>query len=171
MRSAEEYIIGLLRCALHGQVPERKPENGSWEMLWYLVCRNNIECTISPAIQNYPYEMPEDLASQWKMAINRNLNRILQFDFERENILSKLDAAGVASLPLKGITIAEYYPVPGMRWMCDNDILFGYVAQDDKGKWYVPGRDAAEQNAVKRKAADKVCLLYTSDAADDLMIV
>lgn len=156
MRSAEEYIIGLLRCALHGQLPERKSENCSWEMLWYLACRNNIECTVSPAIQNYPYEMPEDLASQWKMAINRKLNRILQFDFERENILSNLDAAGVASLPLKGIIIAEYYPVPGMRWMCDNDILFGYVAQNDKGKWYVPGRDAAEQNAVKRKAAEKV---------------
>lgn len=147
------YLIELLRCALNGQVPSKKPENCSWEMLWKIICKNNIESTISPAIRRYPYKMPNQLRKMWCRALDQNLNRILQFEIEREQILSVLEEAQIAYMPLKGIILADWYPVPGMRWMSDNDILFGYVDQDNSGKWRFRGQTVDEQNRLKRQAS------------------
>ncbi len=87
----------------------------SWESLWNLARRNNVENTISPAIWVYPYEIPEEIAAKWKRAIYTTLNRILQFAVEREKITEQLAKQGIACMPLKGCVIMKKYPadIPG----------------------------------------------------------
>ena len=64
-RQEAEYLLHLIRCALYKKIPEEKPEDCSWESLWNLARRNNVENTISPSIQLYPYEIPEETVFQF----------------------------------------------------------------------------------------------------------
>lgn len=161
-RQESEYLLHLIRCALHKSIPEQKPSDCSWESLWDLARRNNVENTISPAIQVYPYEIPEEIAAKWKRAIYTTLNRILQFAVEREKITEQLAKHGIACMPLKGCVIIEYYPVPGMRWMCDNDILYGYTQWDEKtGIWHFRGDTEEEREKWNRKASQELQQIMT----------
>lgn len=57
-------------------------------------------------------------------------------------------------MPLKGCLMTEYYSVPGMRWMCDNDILYGYTQLNETtGIWKFRGDTEEEQEKWKRKPA------------------
>lgn len=162
MDIAGRYLVDLMRCALHNEVPKEKPEACTWNMLWQMARRNNVESTISPAIQKYPGEMPENIAAKWKSALSYNLNRFLRFEVEREHILQQLSQKGIAFLPLKGILIADDYPVPGMRWMSDNDILYGYVEQDASGHWKQRGNNEEEKADWQKKASDTLQEIMTN---------
>ena len=54
----------------------------------------------------------------------KSVSTAFQYDVERKRILNQLEKAQIWYLPLKGIILQEYYPHPGLRQMCDNDILF-----------------------------------------------
>lgn len=155
------YLIHLIRCALHNEAPKEKPQECSWESLWQMARRNNVECTISPAIQKYQGTIPEHIFGKWKNALSYNLNRFLRFEVERESILQKLNEKGIAYLPLKGILTADDYPVPGMRWMSDNDILYGYVEQDDFGQWKPRGDNKEAQEKWQKRASDTLMAVMT----------
>ena len=158
---AAKYLVTLIRCALHHEEPMEKPENCAWQTRWHMACRNNVESTISPAIQMYQGTIPEPIAGKWKSALSYNLNRFLRFEVEREYISQQLDQHQIAWLPLKGILIAEDYPVPGMRWMSDNDILYGYVEQDASGQWRPRGESEEERKAWQKKAGEILQELMT----------
>ena len=148
------YLVYLLRCALQNETPKEKPEGCSWEVLWQIAKYNNVQSTSCPAIQNYPYEIPEEIAKKWKAAVNNTLYRLLQFELERDQITDQLKKKGIAYLPLKGIWVAEYYPVPGMRWMCDNDILYGYVEPAADGGYQLKGNREEDKEQWKKEAQD-----------------
>lgn len=161
-RQEAEYLLHLIRCALYKKIPEKKPVDCSWESLWNLARRNNVENTISPAIQLYPYEIPEEIAVQWKRAIHITLNRILQFAVERERIIEQMEKRGISCMPLKGCLMTEYYSVPGMRWMCDNDILYGYTQLNETtGIWEFRGDTQEEQEKWKKKASRELQQIMT----------
>ncbi len=161
MDAAARYLVTLIRCALHHEVPQEKPGDCTWHTLWQLACRNNVESTISPAIQMYQGTIPEPVAGKWKSALSYNLNRFLRFEVEREYILQQMDRQKIAYLPLKGIPIAEDYPVPGMRWMSDNDILYGYVEQDADGRWSLRGDNEEEKKIWQKRAGDALWSIMT----------
>lgn len=152
LKKAGRYLIDLIRCSFHGEIPREKPEKCSWELLFRLAKSNSVESTASPAIQRYGQEIPEGIAKEWKAAQNQTIYRQLRFDLEREQILAKMAEAGLSVLPLKGIYVAGYYPFPGMRWMCDNDILYGYVESDPEGGYRFRGQTEQEQNNWNKKA-------------------
>lgn len=156
LKNAGRYLIGLIRCSFHGEVPKEKPEKCSWELVFRLAKSNSVESTASPAIQRYGQEIPEGIAKEWKAAQNQTIYRQLRFDLEREQILAKMAEAGLSVLPLKGIYVAGYYPFPGMRWMCDNDILYGYVEADPEGGYRFRGQTEQEQNSWNKKAEQKL---------------
>lgn len=156
LKNAGRYLIGLIRCSFHGEVPKEKPEKCSWELVFRLVKSNSVESTASPAIQRYGQEIPEEIAKEWKAAQNQTIYRQLRFDLEREQILMKMAEAGLSVLPLKGIYVAGYYPFPGMRWMCDNDILYGYVESEPEGGYRFRGQTEQEQNNWNKKAEQEL---------------
>lgn len=156
LKNAGRYLIGLIRCSFRGEVPKEKPEKCSWELVFRLAKSNSVESTASPAIQRYGQEIPEKIAKEWKAAQNQTIYRQLRFDLEREQILAKMAEAGLSVLPLKGIYVAGYYPFPGMRWMCDNDILYGYVESDPEGGYRFRGQTEQEQNDWNKKAEQEL---------------
>ena len=160
-RAAGRFLISLLKSSLHRVPAERKPEEWSWDVVWRLAKRNNVENTVSPAISRSTGEISETMAKKWKLSQSQILHRLLQFEVERETILKEMDRQGISYLPLKGILLAEYYPEPGMRWMCDNDILYGRLAKKEDGTLYMPKE--AEQPVREKLYEIMKSLGYTAE--------
>lgn len=156
LKKTGQYLIYLIRCSFHGEIPKEKPEDCTWELLFGLAKKNSVESTTSLAIQRYEQEIPKEIAREWKAAQNQTIYRQLHFDLEREQILTEMNAQGLSAMPLKGIYVAGYYPFPGMRWMCDNDILYGYVEPDSEGGFRFQGQTEKEQRAWNQKAEQEL---------------
>lgn len=155
-QSAGRYLVRLLQCAIHDQLPEKKSENFSWEQVWMLAKRNSVENTVSLVIRKMKDDIPEEVWKGWSGAFDQNLYRLVRFEMEREQILTEISKQGLAALPLKGILVADYYPNPGMRWMCDNDILYGYAESDEEDGFRLKGNDQAEQEYWQGQAQKKL---------------
>ena len=64
------------------------------------------------------------LPKYWKDRMVKAVRKVLLFDTERKKLCAWMDSEHIWYLPLKGITLKDYYPSVGMRQMSDNDILF-----------------------------------------------
>ena len=149
--SVERYILKLIRCSLQGTEPDRLPDDCSWDMVQRLAEFNKVTPAISPAIRQYRYDIPQEVAAHFESAITSTVYRIAMFDMEREAVLVAAKRNGFCFLPLKGILLSEYYPVPGMRWMCDNDILYGRMSDAaSTGKPEPVQADSADAKELKR---------------------
>ena len=130
--NAAKYLMYLLKSALHQSKIRKEPSKCTWEQVWELAQKNNVEATVSEVVAQYEGNIPSELRKKWRKAGKEILYRQICFEMERENILQGLAEKGIAWLPLKGINLVQYYPRPGMRWMCDNDILCGYIEENEK---------------------------------------
>ena len=140
MRQTGKELLLLLRCALDGKAAGISWDGEEWKRIWQLAKRSNVEAALWPAVKPHEEALPETLRSLWKQAGTMGMYRELQFDVEREQILEALEAHGISYLPLKGILLKDDYPKPGMRYMCDNDILYGYVEPDPAGGYCLEER-------------------------------
>lgn len=123
------YLLHLVSCALRDVVPSALPQNASWNVVFRLAERNSVTTTCAFAVAMAPGTTDED-RSRWQSKVDSNLMRHAIFDMEREQIYKEMDAAGLAHTSLKGILTSQAYPRPEMRWMCDNDFLFGKPQPD-----------------------------------------
>ena len=123
------YLVHLLSCALRGAVPASLPADVSWDAVFNLAMRNSVATTCAFAVAKAP-SADEKERARWKTEVDSNLMRHAMFDMAREAVFSEMDKVGLAHLPLKGIVTSRVYPRPEMRWMCDNDFLFGRVRGD-----------------------------------------
>lgn len=123
------YLVHLMSCALRGVAPAALPAGASWDAVFKLASRNSVATTCAFAVATAPGADAGE-RRRWQAEVDRNLMRHAVFDMEREAIFSAMDAAGLTHLPLKGVVTSRCYPRPEMRWMCDNDILFGRVSAD-----------------------------------------
>jgi hypothetical protein len=67
-------------------------------------------------------DTPPDLAAAWHAAYQRNAARNLLLRSEQETIVSGLRAAGVAVLPVKGVSLAALLGDPSSRYSSDIDL-------------------------------------------------
>lgn len=125
LNEIEKYILHLISCSLNGGIPREKPEVCNWSEIVKLLEHNSVLNAVSPAVKRYPYEITPEIRKKIEAALQKTVYRLLHFQVEREAVFSAMEEKGIAYLPLKGINLAEYYLIPGMRWMCDNDILYG----------------------------------------------
>ena len=123
------FLLHLISCALRGTSPSALPQDASWDVVFQLAERNSVTTTCAFAVAKAPGTTNEE-RSRWKSKVDSNLMRHAIFDMEREQIYKEMDAAGLAHASLKGILTSQAYPRPEMRWMCDNDFLFGKPQSD-----------------------------------------
>ena len=159
MRQTGKELLLLLRCALDGMAAEISWDGEEWKRIWQLAKRSNVEAALWPAVKPHEEALPETLRSLWKQAGTMGMYRELQFDVEREQILEALEAHGISYLPLKGILLKDDYPKPGMRYMCDNDILYGYVEPDPAGGYCLRGKTEADKEQGLLEAQKILCTI------------
>lgn len=123
------YLLHLLSCALRGEVPAPLPTGVTWDGLFALARWSSVTTTCAFAVASSP-EADSTERTRWQTEADQNLMRHAVFDMEREAVFAAMDEAGLAYLPLKGVVTSRAYPRPEMRWMCDNDFLFGHIRED-----------------------------------------
>lgn len=123
------YLLHLLSCALRGEAPVPLPTGATWDGLFALARWNSVTMTCAFAVASSP-EAGSSERMRWQTEVDQNLMRHAIFDMEREAVFAAMDEAGLAHLPLKGVVTSRAYPRPEMRWMCDNDFLFGHIRED-----------------------------------------
>lgn len=118
---AGNYLVYLIRCILHGEEAEVKPDSITYEELYKMAKKHNIEGMTFTAVEKY---LEDDILVKWQAAVNQNiLKSILQEEAEKE-VVGALTQAGVKVLPLKGCILKHLYPQEDFRQMSDLDMLY-----------------------------------------------
>lgn len=155
-QNASRYLMQILNCALNDVELKDAPVNCTWEQVWELAEQNQIEALTGKGIQRCSAVVPVNIRDSGKREQNATLYRQICFDIEREQIEKKLKDQKIAYVMLKGINIQEYYPEAGTRWMCDNDILCGYIQPDEAGGYRIRGNTEAEVKIWQEKVRNDV---------------
>ena len=123
------YLMHLMSCALRGTAPQPLPAGATWDGVYSLALSSSVTTTCAFAAAKAPGIGAAE-AKRWRDEVYKNAVRHEAFAAERAAIFAAMDAAGLAHLPVKGVVTAQAYPHPEMRWMCDNDFLFGRAMPD-----------------------------------------
>ena len=165
--AATQYLLHLMACALNKEAPQAKPDACTWKQIWKLATYNNVEAIAWPAVKMLQASLFPEIYKKWEQAGAAVLLRQLQFDVEREQILAKLSEHKISWLPLKGILIKDYYPMPGMRYMCDNDILYGITMPAKDGGYQIAGRNEKERIQVINNAQNQLLKIMREQGYED----
>ncbi len=123
-------IIYLVKSVLHEvNLTKEKIKNTDLKLL-YTVTENHM----LSAITAYALESSGVHESRFKEAKARSIRKSIIFDTERDKIYKELEGHKIWYMPLKGIVLKDYYPLIGMREMCDNDILYNVTRSYDVNK-------------------------------------
>lgn len=153
---ANEYMMHLMKCALNNTTVDNKPEDISWDLVYKVVSKNDMQGLTYYAIEKLKEEIPEIILKEWKEVREAIIYKKLMMEVEREEILADLSEEGISFLMLKGCNIEKYYPQPGMRAMADNDILYGVIEAGDNGEYHVVGKDEEERNETVKNTQLKL---------------
>lgn len=83
------------------------------------------------AIVNYALKSVGIQDSRFEMEQANALWVLATLEYERKAIFEEFGKNGIWYMPLKGAVLKDYYPLPVMRQMSDNDILFDASRADD----------------------------------------
>ncbi|HAM16445.1 MAG TPA: hypothetical protein DCP91_11455 [Eggerthellaceae bacterium] len=118
--SAAQGVIYLAACAVNGVVPDARLVGDMDLPLVLGVARDHmLAAAAAMALRSAGLDDP-DFARAEASAVRR----AVVMGAERDELLSRMDSAGIWHLPMKGIVIQRLYPALGMREMSDNDVLF-----------------------------------------------
>lgn len=73
--------------------------------------------------------LPKEIALRGRKELDQGIHREALMNVERERIFDFMDQEKIWHCPLKGILLQELYPMLGLRFSSDNDILM-----DEKGR-------------------------------------
>ena len=135
---AGKYLAELMRCAFSDEaLPPELPEGLRLSHVYTVAKHNSVESIAAYGLSGRDFPDEGELVAKWKSSVDKTLLKQAYFDTERECIIAEMDKAGISYLPLKGIRLAQLYPLPGMRSMADNDILYGIVEKDPAGGYRI----------------------------------
>lgn len=130
--STEEYkeasyaLISLIKAALYQEKIELDKSERLWHIIYYLSQYNHVEGITYLGAKNIP-NIPQKILNRWKMKYDTTVYHQILFETERQAICQKMEEKKLSYLPIKGVKLVNYYPIPGMRFMADNDIIYGFV--------------------------------------------
>ncbi|MBQ8921276.1 MAG: nucleotidyltransferase family protein [Oscillospiraceae bacterium] len=119
-------MIALVRCALNGETPSQQFVQRLDPEKLFQVC----EAHILTACAAYALESAGIHDKRFTEAKYKAIRKNILLDAERQRVLNRLEDEGIWYLPLKGAILHNWYPQPGMRQMCDNDILYDPDARE-----------------------------------------
>ncbi len=117
-----QVLIDIIACALKNDTYKKEV---NYEAIYKLASYHHVEGTVYLGLKDHQNEFVDKLSQVYQQI----QMKVLYFEAERELILQKMREQGLSYLPLKGINLLKCYPDCGMRFMSDNDILYGYVSK------------------------------------------
>lgn len=122
--SAEyEYLLHLLRSAVHGTVPENIPDEASWEKVLAYATTHEVANIAFLAVKKLKNPPEETIFQLWYEQYLRAVKRDVLQQKARKEILEALHSQGIYTLELQGTVVKRYYPQSHMRMMSDLDFI------------------------------------------------
>lgn len=127
-------IIYLIRCALDGSSPDDERLRGMDLCNIYSAAKSRtLTSAVYMGLENSDILKTQDadFVKKWRAEKDMAVRKDVLFEAEYKNVVTKLEAAGIWYMPLKGMILKSLYPRVGMRQMADMDILFDPERSDD----------------------------------------
>lgn len=112
-------VLYLVNCALHDRSAVEKTKKMDLSSVYAVAEKHMLLSIIAYGLESLGIQDIRFIKAKAK-----SIRNSIVFDMERDKILKELEKHKIWYMPLKGIVLKKYYPVIGMRQMCDNDILF-----------------------------------------------
>lgn len=121
-----KYLLRLLASVLSGKDVPRPNEMINWATVFSAASNHSVAGMTYYAIKKLPSDcMPsEQVLASFLSSYRAELVLEGNIQFETERLFTELTSAGIDILPVKGILLKDYYPVPSMRTMTDVDVLY-----------------------------------------------
>lgn len=120
-----QTIIDIIKSVLN-KTPLVIPEDTDIKAIYKLAKAHSLLSIVTSGLEPTEYfkNLSKDVQTAFLSHKMTSIRKSLGFDVERAQILQKMESAGIAYLPLKGILMNPLYPEPGMREFADNDIWY-----------------------------------------------
>lgn len=128
-----KYLLRLLSSVLSGKDAPRPNDDINWAAVFSAASKHSVAGMAFYAVKTLPNDSKplETVYADFLNAYRAELVLEGNIKFETDRILADLTEAEIDVLPVKGIVLKDYYPVPSMRTMSDVDILY---REQDKDK-------------------------------------
>lgn len=118
-----EYLLELLRCALHDETPSDKPAEASWQEVFQLAKRHSVSALAWQSVSRLPESPDPAVDEEWRTLYYKLINKYINQEHELSTITLLLAQAEIPHMPVKSVWVRPLYPQPFEREMCDIDIL------------------------------------------------
>ncbi len=117
------YLIHLLRCAIHRDIPEELPEGMSFQKVYDYAMEHDVANLAFYAVEKLNRKPDDELYAMWSRRRDLALVRDMNQDFAREEIVSAFEERGIPYKELQGTVLKKLYPRPEYRTMSDIDFI------------------------------------------------
>ena len=118
-----EYLVHLLRCAIHQQQPQELPQQLSFPKVYRLSLEHDVANISFYSIEKLKKKPADALYREWELRCDMAVTRDVNQSFARDEILEGFQKAGIRSLEVQGSKIKALYPQPEYRTMSDIDFI------------------------------------------------
>ena len=118
-----EYLLELLRCALHDEIPSDKPAEASWQAVFQLAKRHSVSALAWQSVSRLPELIDPAVNEAWSTLNSKLIGKYFNQEHELDVLSSLLAEEKIPHMPVKSVWLRPLYPQPFEREMCDLDIL------------------------------------------------
>ena len=122
-KNQQDYLY-MLRTAVRGEHLDKNRVDGmNLEEIFHTSLSQTHSVMFYQCFLDSGLKLPEKISKRCQNEMNHGIHREALMNVERERIYEFMDREGIWHCPLKGIVLQPLYPMLGMRYSADNDIL------------------------------------------------
>ena len=129
-----EYLIHLIKCAIHNLQPEEKPKDLSFEKVFAYGKKHEVANIAFVSVEKLKIKPEEALYKMWKTVYVFSIQRHTNQMQARDTIVDALHQTGIRTVELQGTVIKTLYPKPFWRMMSDIDFIIEKEHLERAGK-------------------------------------
>lgn len=118
-----EYLIHLVRCAIHNLQPQEMPEQLSFENVYRWGVYHQVANIAFYSVEKLEKKPEPKLYKQWQESRDHAIIRDINQNFAATQIRDALTAAHIRWVEVQGTKIKPLYPQPEWRTMSDLDFI------------------------------------------------
>lgn len=123
-----DYLIHLLRCSIHGDIPEELPEGMSFSKVYEYAMEHDMANLAFCAVDRLERKPDQQLYDTWKLRHDLALARDMNQEFARQELVDAFHKQQIPYKELQGTVLKKLYPRTEYRTMSDLDFIVESVS-------------------------------------------
>lgn len=135
----ETLLLSVLKSALRSETPAAADFNAfphsTWERLYHLAVSQGVQALAFDAIHRLPADRQpfHRLKVNWALNVEKITRNYAYYCQVAARLAATLDREGIRMMQLKGLGLAQLYPIPALREGGDLDVyLFGQYSRANR---------------------------------------